>query len=84
MKPISECVEGEIVQHPGGNRYKVLGRLNRLVFISESYDYHIVHYHPFTVDQLIKEGWKLLTEDGKEPISKKELERLMPNMKITE
>lgn len=82
MKSIKDCIEGDIIMHSGGNKYKVLGRLNRLVFLSESYDHHLAHYHPFTVDQLIKENWKLLV-DGKEPMTKKEIENLM-NIKISD
>lgn len=82
MKSLKDCTEGDIIMHSGGNKYKVLGRLNRLVFLSESYDHHLAHYHPFTIDQLIKENWKLLTPDGKEPIERKEAERLLGNVEI--
>lgn len=83
MKSIKDCIEGDILMHPGGNKYLCLGRLNRIIFLSESYDYHLAHYRTFTVDQLIKEGWKLLDSDGKESMSKKEAERLLGNVKIT-
>lgn len=81
MRTIKHCQADDLVMHPGGNKYRCLARLNSLVFLSESYDHSLAHYHPFTVDQLVKEGWKLLV-GGKEPMSKEELEHLMPNVKI--
>lgn len=82
MRTIKDIQVDDLVMHPGGNKHRCLGRLNSLVFLSESYDHHIAHYHPFTVDQLIKENWKLLI-DGKEPMSVKEVEDLL-NVKVTQ
>lgn len=81
MRTITHCQPGDIVMHPGGNTYLVLGRMTPLVFLSEAYDHRLAHYRPFTVYELEKEGWKLLI-DGKEPMSVKEVEHLM-NIKIT-
>lgn len=74
MRSIIECGADDVVEHPGGNKYLVLGRLGPLLFLSESYDHKLAHYRPFTIDELIKEKWKLLTKDGRTPMTRKELE----------
>jgi len=82
MKHIRDVDTDDIVQHPGGNKYKVLYATKYIVHLSESYDWNLAHYRPFTRHELEKDNWKVLTENGKTPMTKKELEELMPNVEI--
>lgn len=68
---------------PDGSKAKVLGRLGTLIFRSDWYQYEIAHYRPFTVKEAEDLGWKLLV-DGIEPMSKKEAERLLGNVKLVD
>jgi len=83
MRHIKSCRSGEIICDKGGNKALVHGRLGPLIFRSDFYMFTIAHYRPMTWMEAEKEGWKILTKDGKEPIPKKEIERLLGNVKIT-
>lgn len=83
MRHIKSCKSGDTICDKGGNKALVHGRLGILIFRSDFYQYDIAHYRPMTWMEAEKEEWKVLDKSGREPISKKELERLMPNVKIT-
>lgn len=82
MKAIKNCKTGDIIMDSTGSKYKVLARLDSLIFRSECYNYDIVFYRPLTITEAEKEGFKVLTKEGKEPMKKKELEDLLGNVKI--
>lgn len=84
MRTIKSCIAGDLIMHPGGNRYLVLARLDDLIFHSESYDHDLAFYRPLSIFEAKKQGWKLLV-DGKEPYTQKEIEnemniKIVPNM----
>lgn len=83
MRHIKSCRAGEMIMDKGGNKARVHGRLGVLIFRSDFYQYEIAHYRPMTYMEAEKEGWRVLTKEGKEPISKAEVERLLGNVKIT-
>lgn len=82
MRKIQHCKEGDTIMDKLGGRCKVLGRCGAVIMRSEFNRYEIAAYHFMTWMEAEKEGWKVLTKDGREPMSRKELERLMPNVKI--
>lgn len=82
MRKINDCEAGDIIMDTTGSKSMVLGRLNSLIFRSEYSRYDISWYRPMTVQEAEKEGWKILTKEGKEPITKKEMERLLGNVEI--
>ena len=77
MKPISKCKAGDIITDKTGNKCKVLGRLDSLIFRSEYYNYDVASYRQMTVAEAEKEGWKVLTKDGRTPMTLKEIEDQM-------
>lgn len=81
MKPLKDCSEGDILMDSTGSKVRVLGRLDSLIFRSEYFRYEVAWYRPMTVQEAEKDGWKLLTKDGRETMDQKEVERLM-NIKI--
>lgn len=83
MRNIKNCKAGDIVCDKGGNKAKILARLGVILFRSEFYRHDILAQQHMTVMEAEEEGWKLLTKEGKEPMSKKEIERLLGNVKIT-
>lgn len=83
MRHIKSCKKNEIICDRGGNRSLVHGRLGVLIFRSDFYQFDIAHFRPMTWMEAEREGWKIIDKSGREPISRKELERLMPNIKIT-
>ncbi len=83
MRNIRQCKAGDIIQDRTGGKAKVLARIGSLIFRSEWYRYDVAAQHFVTVEEAESLGWKLLLKDGREPITKDELERLMPNVKIT-
>jgi hypothetical protein len=82
MRTIKDCRAGDTICDKGGNKARVLGRLNSLIFRSEFYRHTIAAHHFLTVEEAEEQGWKLLSKDGREPMSKKEVERLLGNVKI--
>lgn len=76
MKPLKDCVVGDIIEAKDGSKAKVLARLFSLIFRSDWYQYEVAHYRPVTVAEGDKEGWRVLL-DGKYPMKKKEVESLM-------
>lgn len=82
MRTIKDCQEGDIIMDTTGSKCMVLGRLNTLIFRSEYSRYDISWYRPMTVQEAEKEGWKILTKEGKEPMTQKEAERLLGNVEI--
>lgn len=82
MRHIKSCKSGEIICDKTGNKAKVLARLNSLIFRSDWYQFDVAHYRPMTWMEAEKEGWKILSKDGREPMTKKEVEDLM-NITIT-
>lgn len=83
MRHIKSCRAGEMICDKGGNKALVLYRGGPIIFRSEFYRHDILAQQHMTWMEAEKEGWKVLDKSGREPISKKELERLMPNVKIT-
>lgn len=82
MRKISGCRANDIIMDKTGSKCRVLARLDDLIFRSEYYRYSYAWYRPMTVFEAEEEGWRVLTPDGREEIDIKELERLMPNVKI--
>lgn len=82
VKHIKSCRAGDIICDKGGNKAKVHGRLGVLIFRSDFYQYDIAHYRPMTWMEAEREGWKVLTEDGREPMTVQEVEAFMGNVKI--
>lgn len=83
MRHIKSCRTGEIIMDKLGGKCQVLGRCGTIIFRSEFNRYDIAAFHFLTWMEAEKEGWKLLTKEGKEPMSKSEVERLLGNVKIT-
>lgn len=83
MKLISKCKAGDIIQDTTGSKCMVLARLNSLIFRSEYFRYDISWYRPMTIQEAEKERWKVLDKEGRESIDRKEVERLLGNVKIT-
>jgi hypothetical protein len=82
MRHIKSCKAGDIICDRTGNKAKVLGRVGSLIFRSEWYRYDIAAFHFISVEEAESLGWLVLLPDGREPITKDEVERLMPNIKI--
>jgi len=82
MRHIKSCKAGELICDRGGNKAMVLYKTPFLIFRSEFYRYDIAYCRPMTWMEAEKEGWKILTKEGKEPMSKKEVERLLGNVEI--
>lgn len=82
MRTIKSCKEGDIIMDTLGGKCKVLARNGPIIFRSEFNRYDIAAFHFFTVMEAETQGWKVLTQDGREEVDIKELERLMPNVRI--
>lgn len=77
LKQLEDCEHGDILADRTGSKSMVLGRLHDLIFRSEYYNFDVAYYRPMTVSEAKKEGWKVLTKDGKTPVSKQEVEDLL-------
>lgn len=84
MRNIKQCEAGDIIADRGGNKAKVLAILGPIIFRSEFYRFDILAQQHMTLTEAKEQGWVLLTPDGKTPMSKKEVESLLGNVKITE
>lgn len=82
MRKIEQCKTGDMICDQGGNKAKVLLRAGSIIFRSEWYRFDIAAQHFISIHEARNLGWKILTKEGLEPMSKKEVERLL-NVKIT-
>lgn len=81
MRSIKSCKFGDIIVDSTGGKCRVLGRINDIVFRSEYFRYEIPTQHFLSIQELEQGKWKILTKDGRTPMTLSEVEDLM-NIKI--
>lgn len=81
MRSIKSCKKGETIEHPGGNKYLILARLEQIAFLSEANNPNAAYYRPWHVKELEVAGFRILLE-GRTPMTRKEAEHYL-NVKIT-
>lgn len=82
MRHLKSCKSGDTIMDSRGGKCRVYGRIGDVIVHSQFDRYDAASSRLMTWMEAEENNWKLLTKDGKEPMTKKEIEHLM-NIKIT-